>query len=37
MALGTRPPAKDDTGLQVQAITWTKKIKPGSAAMHPGV
>jgi transposase len=29
--------AKDDTGLLVQAITWTKKIKPGSAAMHPGV
>jgi transposase len=29
--------AKDDTGLLVQAITWTKKIKPASAAMHPGV
>jgi len=29
--------AKDKTGLLVQAITWTKKIKPGSAAMHPGV
>jgi len=28
---------KDDTGLLVQAITWTKTIKPGSAAMHPGV
>jgi len=24
-------------GLLVQAIAWTKKIKPGSAAMHPGV
>ncbi len=29
--------AKDETGLLVQAITWTKTIKPGSAAMHPGV
>jgi len=29
--------AKDKTGLLVQAITWTKKIKPGSAAMHPGL
>lgn len=29
--------AKDDTGTQVRAITWTKRIKPGSAAMHPGV
>jgi transposase len=28
---------KDDTGLLVQAITWTKTIKPGSVAMHPGV
>ena len=28
---------KDDAGLLVQAITWTKKIKSGSAAMHPGV
>jgi transposase len=29
--------SKDDTGTQVRAITWTKRIKPGSAAMHPGV
>ncbi len=29
--------AKDDTGTQVRAITWSKRIKPGSAAMHPGV
>ena len=29
--------AKDKTGLLVQAITWTKTIKPGTAAMHPGV
>ena len=29
--------AKDKTGLLVHAITWTKKIKPGTAAMHPGV
>jgi len=29
--------AKDDTGTQVRAITWTKRLKPGSAAMHPGV
>ena len=28
---------KDDTGTQVSAITWSKRIKPGSAAMHPGV
>ena len=28
---------KDDTGTQVRAITWGKRIKPGSAAMHPGV
>jgi transposase len=28
---------QDDTGTQVRAITWTKRIKPGSAAMHPGV
>ena len=28
---------KDDTGTQVRAITWSKRIKPGSAAMHPGV
>jgi len=29
--------SKDDTGTQVRAITWSKRIKPGSAAMHPGV
>jgi transposase len=29
--------AKDETGTQVRAITWTKRIKPGSAAAHPGV
>ena len=29
--------AKDDTGTQVRGITWSKRIKPGSAAMHPGV
>jgi len=28
---------KDDTGTQVRAITWTKRLRPGSAAMHPGV
>jgi hypothetical protein len=28
---------KDDSGTQVGAITWTKRLKPGSAAMHPGV
>ena len=28
---------KDDTGTRVRAITWTKRIKPGSAAAHPGV
>ena len=28
---------QDDTGTQVRAITWTKRIKPGSAAAHPGV
>jgi transposase len=28
---------KDDGGTQVRAITWTKRIKPGSAAAHPGV
>ena len=28
---------KDDTGTQVRDITWTKRIKPGTAAMHPGV
>ncbi len=29
--------SKDASGTLVRAITWTKKIKPGSAAMHPGV
>ena len=29
--------AKDDTGTQVRGITWSKRIKPASAAMHPGV
>ena len=29
--------AKDDTGTQVRAITWSLALKPGSAAMHPGV
>ena len=29
--------ATDDTGTQVRAITWSKRIKPGSAAAHPGV
>ena len=28
---------KNDTGQQVQSIGWTKRIKPGTAAMHPGV
>ena len=28
---------KDDTGTQINAITWTKRVKPGSAAAHPGV
>ncbi len=28
---------QDDTGTQVRAITWTRRIKPGTAAMHPGV
>ena len=28
---------KDDTGTRVRAITWAKRIKPGSAAAHPGV
>ncbi|MGH8853816.1 MAG: IS1634 family transposase [Telluria sp.] len=27
----------DDSGENVAAITWEKQIKPGSAAMHPGV
>ena len=29
--------AKDDSGTQVSAITWTERVKPGSAAAHPGV
>jgi len=29
--------SKDDSATQVRAITWTKRIKPGSAAAHPGV
>ena len=29
--------SKDASGTLVQAITWTKTIKPASAAMHPGV
>ena len=29
--------AKDATGTKVTAITWSKHIKPGSAAMYPGV
>ncbi|MGH8760364.1 MAG: IS1634 family transposase [Burkholderiales bacterium] len=28
---------KDASGTLAQAITWTKRIKPGTAAMHPGV
>ena len=28
---------KDASGTLVQAITWSKRIKPGSAAAHPGV
>ena len=28
---------QDASGTKVGAITWTKRIKPGSAAMHPGV
>jgi len=28
---------QDDTGTQVREITWTKRVKPGTAAMHPGV
>jgi transposase len=28
---------KDDSGTQVRDISWTKRIKPGSAAAHPGV
>ena len=29
--------SKDDTGTKVRAITWTKRIKPGTATAHPGV
>ena len=29
--------ASDATGTQVSAITWSKRVKPGSAAAHPGV
>ena len=29
--------AKDATGTLVSAITWTQRVKPGSAAAHPGV
>ena len=28
---------KDATGTLVGAITWTKRVKPGTAAAHPGV
>ena len=28
---------KDETGTEVLAITWNKRIKPGSAAAYPGV
>jgi transposase len=28
---------KDETGTQASAITWSKRIKPGTAAAHPGV
>ena len=28
---------KDATGVLVSAITWTKRVKPGTAAAHPGV
>ena len=28
---------QDASGTKVSAITWTKWVKPGSAAMHPGV
>ena len=28
---------QDATGTKLSAITWTKRVKPGSAAMHPGV
>ena len=29
--------AKDATGTLVSAITWTQRVKPGSAAAHPSV
>jgi transposase len=29
--------SKDDGGTQVRGITWTRRIKPGSATAHPGV
>ena len=29
--------AKDATGTLVSAITWTKRVKPGTAAAHPSV
>ena len=29
--------AKDATGTLVSAITWTQRVKPGTAAAHPGV
>ena len=29
--------ATDPDGKRVTAITWVKRIKPGSAAAHPGV
>jgi len=28
---------QDASGTQVSAITWSKRVKPGSAAAHPGV
>jgi transposase len=28
---------QDDTGTQVREITWTRRVKPGTAAAHPGV
>ena len=28
---------KDATGVLASAITWTKRVKPGTAAAHPGV
>lgn len=29
--------SKDNSGTKVLAITWTRRIKPGTAAAHPGV